>query len=73
MKIYLFNPETGIYCGECLSAETAPINDTIVTPLGVTAITPPQGGPGHIMVFNVIAQRWMVHSHWKQEDLDEGD
>jgi len=63
MKIYLFNPDTGIYLGEDFADEAPLESGNFVIPPGATTIAPPEGGRGHIMAFDVVAQCWEVHSH----------
>jgi hypothetical protein len=67
MKIYLFNPETGVYLGEEFADEALMKSGTFLIPPNATTIAPPEGGRGHMMVFDAVAQCWEVHSHWEQE------
>jgi hypothetical protein len=67
MKIYLFNPETGVYLGEDFADEAQMQGDFLV-PLGATAVVPPEGGRGHILVFDVDAQCWEVRSRMDYEN-----
>jgi hypothetical protein len=62
MKIYLFNPETGVYLGEDFTDEALMKQGGYVIPSGATTIAPPEGGRGHILVFDVDAQCWETHS-----------
>ena len=62
MKIYLFNPETGVYLGEDFADEALMKQDGYVIPPGATTIAPPEGGRGHILVFDVVAQCWETHT-----------
>ncbi len=62
MKVYLFNPETGVYLGEDFAEEAFMKQGGYVIPPGVTTIAPPEGGRGHILVFDVDAQCWETHS-----------
>ena len=62
MKIYLFNPETGVYLGEDFADEALMKQGGYVIPPGATTIAPPEGGLGHILVFDVVAQCWETHS-----------
>lgn len=66
MKTYLFNPETGAYLGEYfVDEDEAPIKrGSFVTPPEMTTIAPPEEGRGHKIVFDAVAQRWEVRSHW---------
>jgi hypothetical protein len=62
MKIYLFDPETGIYLGEDF-ADGAPMGwGESVIPPDATTIAPPEGGRGQILFFDVAAQYWEVRS-----------
>ena len=68
MKNYLYNPETGVYLGE-YDADGEPVTcDSLVVSPKTTTIAPPEGGRGHVMVFDVVAQCWEVHSHWEQQN-----
>ena len=67
MKIYLFNPETGVYLGEDFADEAAMNRGTYVVPPDATTIAPPQGGQRHILVFDVGAQCWEVRSRQEME------
>jgi hypothetical protein len=62
MKIYLYNPETGIYLGEDFADETPMKRDDFVIPPDTTTIAPPQIRPGQIPVFNAAEQRWDVRT-----------
>jgi hypothetical protein len=62
MKIYLFDPETGVYLREDFADESLIKQDGYVIPPGATTIAPPEGGRGHILVFDVVAQCWEVHT-----------
>jgi hypothetical protein len=62
MKIYLFNPETGVYLGEDFADEALMKQEGYVIPPGATTIAPPEGGRGHILVFDVDAQCWETHT-----------
>jgi hypothetical protein len=62
MKIYLFNPETGVYLGEDFADEAPMKREAIVLPPDATAIAPPRVGPGQIPVFNSVKQCWEVRS-----------
>jgi len=62
MKIYRFNPETGIYLGEDFADEAAMQRGDCVLPHDATTIEPPQADAGQIVFFNVREKRWEVHS-----------
>jgi len=72
MKIYLFDPETRIYLGEDFADEAPMERGAFVVLPGATTIVPPEGGRGHIMVFDETAQCWEIHSHWEQENPEDG-
>ena len=72
MKIYLFNPETGVYLGEDFADEAPMKRDGFVVPPGATTIAPPEVGRGHILVFHVAAQCWEVRSHMDEENINRG-
>jgi hypothetical protein len=67
VKIYLFNPETGVYLGEGFADEAPMKRGDFVLPHDATTIAPPEGGRGHILVFDLDAQCWEVRSR-----LDDG-
>ena len=60
MKIYLFNPETGIYLGEDFADESTMTRNSFAVPPDATTIAPPQHERGEIPVFDAAAQRWDV-------------
>jgi hypothetical protein len=60
VKIYLFNPETGIYVGEDFADKIIGPQGVLAIPPDATEIAPPQVEPGQILVFNDRLQRWDV-------------
>lgn len=72
MKIYLFNPETGVYLGEDFADEEPMKRGAFVVPPNATTIAPPEGGRGHIPVFDVGAQCWEVRSRQETDGTDKG-
>jgi hypothetical protein len=62
MKIYLFNPETGVYLGEDFADEVPMERGAFVLPPDATTIAPPRVEPEQIPVFNAGEQRWEVRS-----------
>jgi len=62
MKIYRFNPETGVYLGEDFADEAPMERGDFVLPPDATTIAPLEGGRGHILVFDVVAQCWEVRT-----------
>jgi hypothetical protein len=71
MKIYLFNPETSVFMGEDFVDEALMRQEGYAIPPNSTTIAPPEGGWGHILVFDVVAQCWEVRSHWDKENLKD--
>jgi len=61
MKIYLFNPETGLYLGEDFADEAAMKQGVYILPPGATTIAPPEVERGQVLVFNSQAQYWTFH------------
>lgn len=55
MKAYLFNCETGLYEGESFEEP-----DMLVSEEGITAVPPPDYGPGQVPVFDQERQSWAV-------------
>jgi hypothetical protein len=62
MKIYMFNSENGVYLGEDFDDEAKLKQEGYLIPAGATTIAPPEGGRGHKLVFDVVAQCWEVHT-----------
>lgn len=62
MKIYLFNPETGIYLGEDFADELPNRPGEYDLPPDATAIAPPQIEKGELLVFNMEEKRWEVRN-----------
>lgn len=58
MKIYLFDTETGLYLGEDFADEAPQGGDLRVVPPGATTVSPPQVGPGQVLIFDPAAGRW---------------
>lgn len=61
MKIYLFNPETGVYLGEDFADEAPVKRGALAIPSDATPIAPPQAEPDQILVFNAARQEWELH------------
>jgi len=60
MKIYLFDPETGVYLGEDF-ADDAPMQlGVFVIPPGATTIAPPPFRLGEVPVFRVAENQWEI-------------
>jgi hypothetical protein len=62
MKIYLFNPESGIYLGEDFADEAPMKRGEFIKPADATTIPPPPVEHGQVPVFNAAEQCWDVHS-----------
>lgn len=60
MKIYLFNPETGIYLGEDFADEAPMKRGEFVLPPDATTIAPPERGQGQVPVFSVAKNQWEI-------------
>jgi hypothetical protein len=60
MKIYYFDPETGIYQGEDFADEAPLKRGVFVVPPNATTIAPPPYGKGQAPFFDVKGQRWEV-------------
>ena len=60
MKIYLFNPENGIYLGEDFADEASLKRGTYIIPDDATVIQPPEVKPGEVPVFNRETEKWEV-------------
>ena len=66
MTLYMFNPENSVYLGEDFVNEALIKSGAFMVPANTTTISPPEGGRGHMMVFDAVAQCWEVHSHWDE-------
>ncbi len=62
MKIYLFNPENGIYLGEDYADEEPLKRCSYRVPSDATTIAPPQVVHGGVPVFNTREQQWELRS-----------
>ncbi len=60
MKIYLFNPETGVYLGEDFADEAPMKQGGYILPPDATTIAPPRVERGQVLVFNFAEERWEV-------------
>jgi hypothetical protein len=60
VKIYLFNPETGIYLGEDFADEVPMKRGEFVLPPDATTIAPPERGQGQVPVFSVAKNQWEI-------------
>jgi len=62
IKIYLFNPETGVYLGEDFADEVPMARGAFILPPDATTVAPPRVGQGQIPIFHAGEQRWEVRS-----------
>lgn len=60
VKIYLFNPETGVYLGEDFADEAPMERGRYVVPPDATTIAPPLTKRGQVPIFNVAEQSWTL-------------
>lgn len=60
MKIYLFDPESGIYLGEAFADPPFFEGDPPLVPPDATTIAPSPCGRGEAPVFKVKENRWEV-------------
>jgi hypothetical protein len=60
MKIYRFNPETGIYLGEDFADEAAMRAGERLVDSDATTLPPPAAGPGQVLRFDCLTVRWQV-------------
>ncbi|GFO53089.1 hypothetical protein GMSM_00960 [Geomonas sp. Red276] len=60
MRIYLFDPGTGIYQGDDFTDEPFFLGDPPPFPDGVTTVAPPPAEAGRVPCFDVIAGRWIM-------------
>ena len=61
MKIYLFNPENGVYLGEDFADEAAMRRGKYLIPSDATTVAPPQIEKGQVLIFNTEKRCWDVH------------
>jgi hypothetical protein len=74
MKIYLFNPETGVYLGEDFADEAAMKQEGYILPPDATTIAPPAIERGQILTYNFVEEHWEVREstriqlqHWQNK------
>jgi hypothetical protein len=60
MKIYLFNPETGIYQGEDFTDNKPMCQGRETVPAHATPIAPPPFRRGEVPFFAVTENRWEI-------------
>jgi hypothetical protein len=61
MKIYLFNPESGVYLGEDFADDLPMCLGREAIPSHATTITPPPFSPSEAPFFNAVENRWELH------------
>jgi hypothetical protein len=62
LKIYLFDPENGLYQGEDFADDTPMCPGRDAVPRDATTIAPPSYGRGEVPVFNLTEQQWRIRS-----------
>ena len=60
MKIYLYNPETGVYQGEDFADDLPMCQGREAVPAHATAIAPPACGPKEAPFFCVTDNQWEI-------------
>jgi hypothetical protein len=59
MKIYHFNPDTGVYLGEDFADEGLLKGDAFIVPPDATTLAPPRQA-GYVAVFDVQTLQWSL-------------
>jgi hypothetical protein len=60
VKIYRFNPDTGIYLGEDFADEAPMKRGAFMLPPDATTIAPPEVKRGQLLAFNCDEKSWEV-------------
>ena len=60
MKIYLFNPETGVYLGEDFSDDPPMCWGREAVPPDATTVAPPPFRRGEVPVFTAAENQWKL-------------
>ena len=60
MKIYLFNPESGVYLGEDFTDDPPMCQGRKAVPPDATIIPPPPYRRGEVPVFFVVKNKWEI-------------
>jgi hypothetical protein len=60
MRIYRFNPETGVYLGEDFADKTSFKEGIYDIPEDATTVPPPQVKRGEVLIFHGGAGKWEV-------------
>jgi hypothetical protein len=73
MKIYLFNPETGVYLGEDFADEAPMKGGNFAMPSDATTIAPPPFRGGEVPVFRVVENQWEIRPVFAEAAGGGGD
>jgi hypothetical protein len=73
MKIYLFNPETGIYLGEDFADEAPMCQGREAVPPDAATIAPPPFKRGEVPVYSVAENQWEIRPVFAAIDGSGGD
>jgi hypothetical protein len=60
MKIYLFNPESGVYLGEDFTDDRPMCQGRKAVPIDASIIPPPPYRRGEVPVFSVVNNKWAI-------------
>jgi hypothetical protein len=60
MKIYRFNPDTGIYLGEDFADEALLKEEAFLVPPDATPVAPPCPEPGYVAIFDFRTRQWKL-------------
>ena len=73
MKIYLFNPDSGVYLGEDFTDDPPMCQGRDAVPLDATAIPPPPYRRGEVPVFTVAENKWEIRPIFAAVTEDDRD
>lgn len=65
MKVYLYNPDNGVYLGEDFSA-----GETVADASWETTVVPPPYRKGEVPVFDRTALQWRLVGAGQRQTLD---
>ena len=71
MRIYRFNPETGVYLGEDFADRVPLKGGEFEIPEDATTIPPPKVNQGEVPVFNVDSGKWEVRQQNREKKVME--
>ena len=71
MRIYRFNPETGIYLGEDFADRVPLKGGEFEIPEDATTIPPPKLNQGEVPVFDTDSGKWEVRQLNREKDRTE--